>query len=55
MAKFIEQKIEIIISKLFKNREETFLPVNNEQLANLEEIVSEWVVDGCIVEVSQNK
>lgn len=55
MAKFIEQKIEITISKMFKNDQAAMYPISDEQIASLEEIVSELAGDGCIVEISKAK
>ena len=53
MAKFIEQKIEITISKMFKNSETLFNPLTEDQVSSLEEIVTELAGDGCIIEVSK--
>lgn len=55
MAKFVEQKIEITISKMFKSSEAAVFPIADEQIASLEEIVSELAGDGCIVEVVKTK
>lgn len=55
MAKFIEQIIQITVSKMVKNSETLTLPLDKEQISQLESIVEELTGNGTIVEISVGK
>jgi len=51
MAKMIEQRISFTVSKMFKTDESAPYPLQQEQLASLEEVITELAGAGCLVEM----